>query len=151
MVTAIAAGVISYKAAVKSFRATTQDSDKNIFVTTITKERSIWRSELREHIALYAKKSHYFLNGCGDITELNYHKSHIIMRLNPKARSPNIEHEKDYALFKSVNSIYTICEMSKISPTRLNHELIQLEKTAQDLLKQEWRKSKEEAITGLLK
>ncbi|WP_429209895.1 hypothetical protein [Aeromonas veronii] len=150
MATGIIAGVVSYKAAVKKFGATTRDGDKSILVTTVTQERAVWRSELREHIAIYAKLAYEFLDDSGDITELNYHKLHIIMRLNPLSRDYNSEHAKDYAIFKSVTSIHSLCEKSNINNIRLKNELIQLEKAGQELLKQEWMKSKNEAVSGIL-
>ncbi len=150
IVTAIGAGVVSYRSAVKKFAQTTKDSDKSIFVTTVTQERAVWRSELREQIALYTKLAHGFLAGEGDITELTYHKTHILMRINPLARQRASGHEKDHAFYQAVMSVYSLCEKPQRTSARLKVALDKLEKSAQDLLNQEWKKSKNEADTGHL-
>ncbi|EIZ1345071.1 hypothetical protein MOU86_004588 [Vibrio parahaemolyticus] len=148
--TAIGAAIVSYRSAVKKFAQTTKDSDKSIFVTTVTQERAIWRSELREQIALYTKLAYGFLDGAGDISELTYHKTHLLMRINPLARKPTSKHEKDHAFYRAVVSVYSLCEKPQVSNVKLKVALNKLEQSGQELLNQEWKKSKNEAETGCL-
>ncbi len=150
LIPAVVAGVFSYRSAVKKFAQTTKDSDKSIFVATVTQERAVWRSELREQIALFTKLAYGFLNGTGDIAELTYHKTHLLMRINPLARKPTPKHEKDHAFYQAVMSVYSLCEKPQGSNARLKVALGKLETTGQDLLNQEWKKSKKEAETGYL-
>lgn len=137
-----------YKVAAKKFTDTTRDSDKNIFTISVTNERAVWRGELRESIANYVKLAYKFVEEEGKLSELSCGKSHIIMRLNPKAWSYSSKHALDFNVLKSTNSIYIICENGCLNAIRLKSEISNLEKHAQKLLKHEWEKSKTEAVEG---
>ncbi|MCS6119739.1 hypothetical protein G3444_12605 [Shewanella baltica] len=137
-----------YKAAAKKFTETTKDSDKTIFTTSVTNERAIWRSELRDNTAKYIELGHKFIEETGKLSELGSIKSHIIMRLNPNAWIYSSKHALDHNVLKSVNSIYAVCEKERLNITILKLEIANLEKHVQKLLKHEWEKSKKEAVEG---
>ncbi|EGR3963921.1 hypothetical protein DDM91_19120, partial [Vibrio cholerae] len=140
--------VYGYKSAVRKFSETTKDTDKTVFTSSVTNERAVWRSELREGIGKYIECSFKFIENTGKLSELSSLKSLIIMRLNPKAWSYSSEHTLDHAVLKSVNSIYATCEKERINAAKLKSEIANLEKCAQKLLKSEWQKSKKEAVEG---
>ena len=136
---------IAYKAATRAHRDTTRDSDKDIFVAAVTNERAKWREELRRSVAEYMKQ-------CTlpepDIPELLRLKTDIILRLNPRAREPLMaeKHKFDQQILHAVNALF---EANAKDTTRAKDEnLLKLEEATQELLKQEWQKSKDEAATG---
>ncbi|GAB1069528.1 hypothetical protein [Shewanella algae] len=88
--------VYGYKSAVRKFSETTKDTDKTIFTSSVTNERAIWRSELREGIGKYIECSFKFIENTGKLSELSSLKALIIMRLNPKAWSYSSEHIREY-------------------------------------------------------
>ena len=137
-----------YKVAARKFSETTKDSDKTIFTTSVTNERAVWRSEIRENIAKFIELGYQFIEGSGKLSELSSIKSHIIMRLNPEAWSYSSKHSLDHNVLKSVNSIYVICGKESLNSIKLKSEISSLEKHAQKLLKHEWEKSKTEAVEG---
>ncbi|GAA3705090.1 hypothetical protein GCM10022421_10030 [Oceanisphaera sediminis] len=137
-----------YRAAVKKFSETTKDSDKNIFTISVTNERAAWRSELREKTAEFIELGYQFIEGSGKLSELGSVRSHIIMRLNPKAWKYSLQHSLDHKVLKAVNSIYVECERERLNINKLKSDIASLEKHVQNLLKHEWDKSKIEAIEG---
>lgn len=144
-----AVGVVyGYKSAIRKFTETTKDTDKTVFTMSVTNERAVWRSELREGIGKYIECSFKFIESTGKLSELSCLKSLIVMRLNPKAWSYSSEHALDHAVLRSVNSIYATCAKDRLNLTKLKTEIANLEKCAQKLLKSEWQKSKKEAVEG---
>ncbi|CAJ1831356.1 hypothetical protein OPFLODJI_02184 [Aeromonas hydrophila] len=137
-----------YKSAVRKFSETTKDTDKTIFTSSVTNERAVWRSELRETVGKYIECSYKFIENTGKLSELSSLKSLVIMRLNPKAWFYSSEHALDHAVLKSINSIYSTCEKERLNLIKLKAEIAALEKNAQELLKSEWQKSKKEAVEG---
>lgn len=135
----------AYKAATRSHAETTRDKDKDIFVAAVTNERAKWREELRRNVAEYAKQC---VVSAPDVPELLRLKTDIILRLNPRAREPAMaeKHKFDRQIIDAVNALFATRLVGPISTS--NSDLASLEKAAQELLKQEWQKSKEEAETG---
>lgn len=136
---------IAYKAATRGHRETTRDSDKTVYVTAVTNERAKWREELRRSVSEYAKAA---VEAHPSVPELLRLKTDIILRLNPRARDPGMreKHKFDVEVMNAVNAIYATASAS--STQGLQVQLAALESGAQELLKQEWEKSKAEALAG---
>lgn len=136
---------IAYKAATRTHVQTTRDSDKDIFVASVTNERAKWREDLRRNVAEYLKQC---ISQPTDIPELIRLKTDISLRLNPRARDRGMEerHKFDLQIMQAVNALFKTAAQGSIALT--NPLLAELEKASQELLKQEWQKSKDEAATG---
>ncbi|MGV3681655.1 MAG: hypothetical protein ACO1PM_18330 [Acidovorax sp.] len=136
---------IAYKASTRVHRETTRDSDKDIFVASVTHERAKWREDLRQNVAEYLKQC---VSTTPDIPELIRLKTDIILRLNPRARDSGMEekHKFDLEIMQAVNALFNQVAQASIPLT--NPTLAVLEKATQELLKQEWQKSKDEAAMG---
>lgn len=136
---------IAYKAATRAHVDTTRDSDKDIFVASVTNERAKWREDLRQNVAEYLKQC---VSQSPDLPELIRLKTDIILRLNPRARDAGMEerHKFDLQIMQAVNALFNQVAQGPIALT--NPTLAELEKATQELLKQEWQKSKDEAATG---
>jgi len=136
---------IAYKAATRAHRETTRDSDKNVYVTAVTNERAKWREELRRSVSEFSKEC---IQPSPSLPELLRLKTDIILRLNPRAREESMrqKHKFDRQIIDAVNAQYESLSGSK--PEEIHHHLASLELGAQELLKQEWEKSKAEAVAG---
>lgn len=152
--TAIAAGgwifsvitsFIAYKSATKTFSHTTKDADKSVYVSAVTTERAKWREELRSNVALFIQTSS---EESVDISELRRLKAEIVLRLNPRSRDPGMQekHKYDFQIIKSIEQ--AVSDIGAGTNTDIVPLLITLELNAQELLKQEWEKSKAEALAG---
>lgn len=136
---------IAYKSATRTFSHTTKDADKSVYVSAVTAERAKWREDLRTNVASFIKAS----SGASvDLPELRRLKSEIILRLNPRSRDPGMQekHKFDFQIIKSIEQVSSNLEIG------VNADIVQLlitlELNAQELLKQEWEKSKVEALAG---
>ena len=141
----------AYHAAIKKHTVTTKDSDKSIFVSAITNERAKWRSELRTYVAEFCELSIRFaVKAEIDIGLLQNKKSNILLRLNPKCLDDDGQdkHKFDREIYDYISKIFEEIKSGKNEEIFLLVE--NLEKSAQELLKQEWKKSKQEAISGEL-
>jgi len=141
----VVTAVVAYKASTRVFRETTRDSDKDIFVASVTNERAKWREDLRKNVAEYLKQC---VSPTPDMPELIRLKTDIILRLNPRARDVGMveRHKFDLQIMQAVNTLFNQVTQASIPLT--NPTLAELEKATQELLKQEWQKSKDEAATG---
>jgi hypothetical protein len=139
---------IAYKAAVRKHSETTKDSDKSIYVAAVTNERAKWREELRKSVAEFCMLS---IESSPNIQKLLQLKIGIILRLNPRANDPAFieRHKFDHEIRESVNTIFAAAKTSN-SQVILD-QVNKLESSAQELLKQEWEKSKAEALSGKVK
>lgn len=137
--------VIAYKASTRVHSETTRDSDKDIFVASVTNERAKWREDLRKNVAEYLKQC---VSPTPDMPELIRLKTDIILRLNPRARDSGMteKHKFDLQIMQTVDALFNEAAQASIPLT--NPTLAELEKATQELLKQEWQKSKDEAATG---
>lgn len=141
----VVTAVIAYHASTRVHRETTRDSDKEIFVASVTNERAKWREDLRNNVAEYLKQC---ISPTPDMPELIRLKTDIIVRLNPRARDVGMaeKHKFDLQIMQTVNALFNQVAQASIPLT--NPTLAELEKATQELLKQEWQKSKDEAATG---
>ncbi len=139
---------IAYKAAVRKHFETTKDSDKSIFVASVTNERAKWRGELRKSVAEFCMLS---IESSPNIPKLLQLKVDIILRLNPRANDPALiqKHKFDHEIRESVNAIFAAAKTS--NSQAIHDQVVKLEGSAQELLKQEWEKSKAEALAGKVK
>lgn len=139
---------IAYKAAVRNYSETTKDSDKSIYVVAVTNERAKWREELRKSVAEFCMLS---IESEPNVPKLLQVKIDIILRLNPRANDAALaqKHKFDREIKESVNAIFETVKSSNV-PVVLD-QIIKLEGAAQELLKQEWEKSKTEAFAGKVK
>jgi len=137
--------VIAYKAATKNYRETTRDGDKSVYVTAVTNERAKWREELRSSVCAFTKEC---AKATPDLPEMMRLKTDIILRLNPRAREPAMaaKHKYDAQIMNAVNRIYAFKEGN--ADADVSVQLALLELGSQELLKQEWEKSKTEAVAG---
>ena len=136
---------IAYLAAVRKYTKTTKDSDKSIYVAAVTNERARWRSELRENVSEYCKLS---IEKNANLGNLQQVKTQIILRLNPRANDTDglQKHKFDREIIENVNAIFSLLSVSMKDD--ISTLVKKLEISAQELLKQEWDKSKTEACSG---
>lgn len=142
----ITAGV-AYLAAVKQFNKTTKDNDKSIFIAAVTNQRAKWREELRDSISSFCSEC---VKENINIAELLKAKTQIILRLNPRARDDDglEKHQFDHEIISCTSTIYQ--KISSKDSENIEGLIRQLQISAQELLKQEWEKSKEEAVSGII-
>ncbi|AHE57334.1 hypothetical protein [Sphingomonas sanxanigenens] len=125
-------------------------NDKTVFVDTVTKERATWRSELRGAAAsLIALLRASGVGSKLDLREIHQLRAEIILRLNPAGRSVDQairdKHPHDRDLHMILDELWTDSGTPREAHTEL---AARLERSVQELLKQEWSVSKREAITG---
>lgn len=125
---------------------------KSVFVERVTAERAVWRRELRDHgaelVALLRWSAHRH--------SIDWHRvlrlcSEISMRLNPSGRDPDISGEQKHALDRQIHALLDEILLTS-AKRRADHQRIgdALEIAIAKLLKQEWDKSKIEALDGKL-
>ena len=143
----VATAVIAYKAAVRQHTETTKDNDKSILVTAVTAERAKWRDDLRKVVS-------EFCSICTEqppnMSRLQEARTEILLRLNPRCNEQSLaqRHKFDREITDAVKAIFA----AAASNTQVAASLVEkLEVSAQELLKQEWEKSKSEAISGKVK
>lgn len=121
----------------------TRNNNKNLFIDTVTKERASWRGEMRTHVASFCKlaREHYSSSVPSVAPTLHESRVHILLRLNP-----NPSHALDAGLIKGIGD--TMLALNTKDDAALEAALAVIEKNAQALLKQEWDKSKREALSG---
>jgi sigma54-dependent transcription regulator len=132
--------------------ATINTNDKTVFVQSVTAERAIWRREMREAtttlVSLLRCSSEQKRIDC----ECVYSQcSQIRLRLNPAGRNPappsGDKHDLDRTIHSTLDQIVTSATSDYAKhPALADH----LETAMAQLLKQEWDKSKQEAINGKL-
>lgn len=125
-----------------------RNNNKNILIKTVTEERSAWRSELRSTCAEFSKLVYEQANNAsaGHMPRITELKAHIKLRTNP---SENDKHMLDKDIIKGSQDIVSMLDGSADKDLILS-KLINLETNIQKLLKQEWDKSKGEAVSGKL-
>ena len=143
----ITAGV-AYSVAVRKHSETTKDSDKSIYVAAVTNERAKWREELRKSVATLCMLG---VENEPSIAKLQQAKTEILLRLNPRACEPALaqRHKLDREITEAVNAIFLLAQSSERHA--MPELVLKLEASAQQLLKQEWEKSKTEAQSGKVK
>ena len=139
---------IAYKAAVRKHSETTKDSDKSIYVAAVTNERAKWREELRKSVAEFCMLS---IESSPNIPKLLQLRIDIILRLNPRANDPALiqKHKFDHDIKEAVTTIFAAAKT--LNSQVILDQILILETSTQELLKQEWEKSKSEAFAGKVK
>ncbi|MUJ39662.1 hypothetical protein [Aliivibrio fischeri] len=134
---------------------TNKNANKKLFLENVTVERGKWREQFRDEVASFsalASKHYYAVRDLddglayrkfvSDIHELNQLRVKVRLRLNPRE---NID-SYDTKLVRTMKRVILQLEISRYD--HLDRELIRIERCAQNILKNEWDKSKLEAITG---
>lgn len=150
---AILAAIVAAWTALRSHR-------KTRLVEHITAERAKWRAELRAEMAKLSATLHTAVSG-KKMDQKSFHEARvgILLRINPvgrqKPQPPQGGHRLDLTIDQKLRALAT-----RVSPPLLEFEgarqdllsdLRLLEHAVQELLKQEWEGSKDEALTGQLK
>ena len=125
-----------------------RNNNKNLLIKTVTDERAQWRKDLRNTCAKFSKLVYEQVNNTSStnmprIVEL---KTHIKLRANP---SEDIKHKLDKNILKESQEIVNLLDTDTDKDLVIK-KLISLESNVQKLLKQEWDKSKGEAVSGKL-
>jgi hypothetical protein len=120
---------------------------KNLFVTTVTADRSKWRAELREATGSLVETALVALAApdSTNIASMNRNRVSIRLRLNP-SRTP--KHALDTAILDALHEL--VPAVNAQHQVQVYTLLSTIESQVQALLKQEWEKSKREAGSGKL-
>jgi hypothetical protein len=131
--------------------ATIETNSKTVLVQTVTNERAKWRSEMRDAAAELTT----LLRASGDGHRIDWQRvnrlrSEIRLRLNPYAQtSAPVEsrHEIDRGLHAALDQV----DASHVRARSAHLSIaVSLEQHMARLLKNEWDKSKGEAVSGKL-
>ena len=142
----IIAALIAFAGVLWTANVALRNNNRNILIKTVTEERAKWRNELRLVCAefsklVYEQISDSSLNHRPRINEL---KTHIKLRVNPSQKSKHLLDQNIIGLSQSI-----VDELDKkVNTDRVKRELLSLEAEIQQLLKNEWDKSKGEAVKG---
>ncbi|EPZ4992842.1 hypothetical protein ACXOI2_003574 [Vibrio cholerae] len=151
----VVGGIISLVAVTLNVYFTNKNSNKKLFLENVTVERSKWREQLREEVSSFsalALKHYHSVKDVeiglasrkisSDIHDLNELRVKVRLRLNPYE---NID-SYDTKLIRSMKRVLLQLEAQRYG--YLDRELLRIERCAQRILKNEWDKSKREAVTG---
>ncbi|WP_345867897.1 hypothetical protein [Shewanella algae] len=129
-------------------RVALKNNNKSLLIKTVTDERAIWRKELREACAEFVKLTYEQMNNSSvsNKPRINELKAHLKLRVNP---SSDDKHHLDKAIIALSQELVNMLE-KETSKNDIQVKLVELEGKVQELLKQEWDKSKGEALTGEL-
>jgi hypothetical protein len=131
----------------------TDNTAKTVLVQTVTAERAKWRAEMRDHVErLVALLNAHERGGPeADWEQVDRLRTGVRLRLNPTGRKPSPAggdmHEADRAVHQVLDAIAAAGK----SETTVHAGLAaRLEEHMAALLKSEWDKSKNEAVSGKL-
>lgn len=129
------------------YRSTISVARRNLLVGTVTAERAVWRSDLR---AATVELSEATLLALDNPTVELLAKAHrqrlaVRLRLNP---SRSDKHRLDREISDALHALGLALQLHR--GVEVHTQLLKVETTVQQLLKQEWDKSKGEAKTGVL-
>jgi hypothetical protein len=129
------------------YRSTMIIARRNLLVETVTKERAIWRSELRTAVLELSDATHSAIarSDSNSIAKVHRGRLAIVLRMNPSRAD---QHRLDRDISDALQALEQALERQKHVEART--QLLRVEKEVQKLLKQEWDKSKTEARTGKL-
>ncbi|OOE58927.1 hypothetical protein BZG13_05535 [Salinivibrio sp. ML323] len=129
-------------------RVALKNNNKNLLIKTVTDERAVWRKELRDTCAEFVKLIYEQMNNSSvsNKPRINELKVHLKLRVNP---SSDNKHHLDKAIISLSQELVDMLEKEAIK-NDIQVKLVELEGKVQELLKQEWDKSKGEALTGEL-
>jgi hypothetical protein len=142
---ALIASGLGFLGAYLSTFGRSKDTSKDVLTRTVTNERALWRGELREVAADFVENALRIVDKDpgGSIYRLEKQRVLIRVRLNPGP-----EHEFDAGILRGIADI--VKQAKAFDSTSLAASLEAFESNVQFLLKQEWDKSKREAVTGML-
>lgn len=129
-------------------RITLRNNNKTLLIKTVTDERAVWRQELRDTCAEFVKLIYEQINNSSvsNKPRINELKVHLKLRVNP---SMDQKHHLDKSIIELSQGLVDTLDKEHNQEDVLN-KLVQLEGKVQELLKQEWDKSKKEALSGKL-
>lgn len=136
-----------------SASAAIETNSKTVLVQTVTAERAKWRAEMRivvsELVSLLRASAREEAPGWLQVDRL---RTEARLRLNPAGRGPAPagidKHEIDRKLHADLDALH---RAGPAGTTAHDSIADSLEEHIADLLKGEWDKSKDEAVTGKLK
>jgi uncharacterized membrane-anchored protein YjiN (DUF445 family) len=132
-------------------RTAWKNNNKNLLIKTVTDERSVWRKELREICAEFVKLIYEQVNNSSvsNKPRINELKVHMKLRVNP---SQEPKHKLDKEIIRLSQDLVSSLDADDGDDGKENiyKNLVDLEGNIQKLLKQEWDKSKKEAVEGKL-
>jgi hypothetical protein len=140
VVTAVATVVAGAIGAFWSYKV----SNKSILIKTVTEERAKWRNDLRDVFGEFSKLTYEQVNNSNASNKPRIYelKSNIVLRVNYKRK-----HKLDSDIVRLSEIIVASLDNGS-SKELVLRDLNLLEEKLQQLIKQEWDKSKEEAVTG---
>lgn len=127
------------------YRSTMVIARRNLFVETVTKERATWRSEMRAATLELSEAAVSSITRRDTIATAKFHRQRmaISLRLNPSRAD---KHRLDREISDALHAMELALERGLNVEART--QLCLVEALVQELLKQEWDKSKTEAKTG---
>ena len=131
----------------------TDNNAKTVLVQTVTAERAKWRAEMRDHVERLVALLRAYERGDSeaDWEQVDRLRTGIRLRLNPNARTPpptgGDKHEADRAVHQVLDAITAAGKSGMAMHAGLADRL---EEHMAVLLKGEWDKSKNEAVSGKL-
>jgi hypothetical protein len=131
-------------------RASTEATSKTVFVESITKERGQWRQDLRNATAdLGCTLQRLLSSGDDHLPDFQRHRISVRLRLNPIGGEKN---RLDQNIMDGLDRLQELLAVTRRrrQRTAIEGEMSEIEKNVQALLKQEWQKSKNEALAGKL-
>jgi len=127
-----------------------RNNNKNLLIKTVTDERAQWRKDLRDYCADFSKLVYEYVSTDNTTNKPNIIKlkTHIKLRTNP---SNEPAHVLDQNILNELQEIVAmLCSDTIENKDIIYNKLTSLETNVQKLLKQEWEKSKREAVSGKL-
>ena len=129
------------------YRSTVAVARKSLLVGTVTNERAQWRHDLRLAVGELVEATHMALHNPSPAQFALFEKRRVAvkLRLNP---SRNGRHLLDMHIMDGLHDLREA--VRRRESTRASVATVAIEKSVQQLLKQEWDKSRREAQTGEL-
>jgi hypothetical protein len=142
---ALIGSVLGFIGSLLSTFGKSRDTSKDVLTRTVTTERSQWRKDLREIASEFVENALRIVanDPGGSIYNLERQRVLIRVRLNPKP-----EHVLDASILREIANV--VKQARALDSESLAVSLENFERDVQFLLKQEWDKSKDEAVSGML-
>lgn len=135
-----------------SARAETATNNKTVFVGCVTAERATWRQEMR--VSTSSVLEILRASSAGDsVSWMPIFRciSEIALRLNPDGRSEELDKRNAQSLDRDIHTILGEIVNSSREQREMHNDMAnRLEVAVALLLKEEWQKSKLEAVNGHL-
>lgn len=128
------------------------NNSKTVLVQTVTAERAKWRAEMREHVADLVMLLR--ASGRSEIVEwreIDRLRTGVRLRLNPAGRRSTQAAIDKHEMDRKLHAVLDELDRTGPQPSPGHTGIAdQLEEHMAELLKAEWDKSKNEAVTGML-